>query len=285
VQLERPISSGFAAASSPHISVRTLCKAVYTGSIPVVASLQITRFPIGSPNGAKAVYSAEFEAVQRQSALGSERASRVQAMRAGDDASVVMPSGVDFVGPRPGRARASLPHWVIEAANGAPSRQRVYASGRILSEQWVAKSSAYFRVVLGIRSGVSRENPKTVPGKSSSRWISQILSCSLGGSTWAGSPTATQPIGTSPSLGQDRVDVHDAPDPDFGSRAEPSAGEQGGACGDERLVGDRGPVDMRVRPDDDVPTDSSRVSAATADQRVLHHDHVVSELDRPAVVC
>jgi hypothetical protein len=31
------MTTGFAASGSPHITVRTLCKAVYTGSIPVVA--------------------------------------------------------------------------------------------------------------------------------------------------------------------------------------------------------------------------------------------------------
>jgi hypothetical protein len=49
---------------------------------------------------------------------------------------------------------------------------------------------------------------------------------------------------------------------------------------DEHLVLDRGPVDVRVRADQDGVAERRGVPGPAADQRVLHDDHIGAEPDR-----
>ena len=91
-----------------------------------------------------------------------------------------------------------------------------------------------------------------MPGKSSSRWTAQSSSCRSGGNSWAGSPTAIQPIGTV-APGASAVltcttpwirTSLPAPSRAPGNSAAPVARKQ--------LVLDVGAVDVRVRPDEHV---------------------------------
>ena len=89
-----------------------------------------------------------------------------------------------------------------------------------------------------------------MPEKSSVRCTAQISSCSSGGNIWAGSPTATQPIGSSAPAGRVLLTCSTPLMRTSAPVTYARAGKQRGAGRDERLVADVGAVDVGVWADE-----------------------------------
>ena len=68
-------------------------------------------------------------------------------------------------------------------------------------------------------------------------------------------------------------------DPHLAARAQHAAGEQGRAGGHEAAVTDPRPVEVGVRPDQDVVAHDQGMPGAAAQYGVLHHHAVRADLD------
>ncbi len=80
-----------------------------------------------------------------------------------------------------------------------------------------------------------------------------------------------------------RVHLDDAVDADLCARADARPHEDRRARREECLVLDRRSVDVGVRADDDVVADRGRMALAPPDDRLLHDDRGLTDLDRPTL--
>jgi hypothetical protein len=82
--------------------------------------------------------------------------------------------------------------------------------------------------------------------------MDQIRSCSCGGKTCAGFPTAIQPIGTRPSASRDALNVNDATDADLGLFTNPRLVKYRDSSGKKSFVFNRTTVEGRVGTNENI---------------------------------
>ncbi len=133
------------------------------------------------------------------------------------------------------------------------------------------------------RIDVPRGTPYIVPGKSSGSWTAQSSSCRSGEKSCAGSPAAIQPIGTTVPGGSARLTCKTLLIAQLNRVPAREPGEHRDPGRYEHLVLDDRAVEVTVRSDQHGVPDNQLVLCSSSKHGVLHDEHVLAELDRPAV--